>query len=248
MDPKKIPCILNWPTPTSLKELRGFLGLTGYYRRFIKGYGVIAKPLTDLLKKGSPNWLDKAHVAFETLKQAMVTAPVLALPDFNTIFVVESDASSDGIGAVLSQAGRPVAYFSKGLSPRHQVLSVYEKEMLDVLAAVKKWTAYLMGRHFKIKTDHYSLKFLLDQTANTPAQQAWIVKMMGYDYEVIFRKGSSNTVADALSRKPHATFGAISVVTSELLKKIQHSWVTDASLVHLLHKLKQSPDKHPKYS
>ena len=162
--------------------------------------------------------------------------------------MVESDASNEGIGAVLSQGGRPVAYFSKGLSTRHHVLSVYEKEMLAILAAVKRWHAYLMGRRFQIKTDHYSLKFLLDQKANTPAQQAWIVKMMGYDYEVSFRKGSTNTVADALSRKPQGSFYAISTITSDLLQQIKQTWVSDASLIHLIHKLTKSPHKPSKYS
>ena len=140
--------MLDWPTTMNVKELKGFLDLTGYYRRFIKGYDIIAKSLTDLLKKGNIAWSDKAQHSFDTLKQAMCTAPVSALPIFNNIFVVESDASHEGIGAVLSQGGRPIAFFSKGLSPKHQVLSVYEKEMLAILATVKKWHAYLIGRHF----------------------------------------------------------------------------------------------------
>ena len=248
MDSKKVTCMLEWPIPKNIKELRGFLGLTGYYRRFVKGYGVLARPLTDLLKKGNYTWSDPAQQAFTALKQAMVTAPVLAMPNFNTLFVVESDASKEGIGAVLSQGGRPIAYFSKGLSPKHQVLSVYEKEMMAILAAVKKWNAYLMGRHFQIKTDHYSLKFLLDQQATTPAQQTWIIKMMGYDYKVVFRKGVTNTVADALSRKPLIQFCAISVVTGDLLQKIQQSWLSDPALIHLMHKLKTATGRPSKYS
>ena len=137
MDPKKVECMLKWPVPRNLKELRGFLGLTGYYRRFIKGYGVLAKPLIDLLKKGSYIWSEKTQPAFEALKQAMVSAPVLALPDFNTLFVVESDVCHKGIGVVLSQKGRSIAYFSKGIGPKYQMLSVYDKEMLAILAAVK---------------------------------------------------------------------------------------------------------------
>ena len=180
----------------------GFLGLTGYYRHFIKGYDVIAKPLTDLLKKGAFQWTDKTQTTFVHLKEAIMTAPVLTLPNFDLTFVVESDASHESIGAVLSQGNKPIAYFSKGLGPKHQVLSVYEKEMMVVLVIVKKWNAYLTDKHFQIKIDHYSLKFLLDQKANTPAQQAWIIKMIGYDYEVIFRKGSTNVVADALSKLP----------------------------------------------
>ena len=248
MDVNKISNMLDWPIPQNIKELRGFLGLTGYYRKFIKGYGIIAKPLTELLKKGNFAWSDEAQIAFEKLKQAMVTAPVLALPDFSIPFVVESDASGVGIGAVLSQGGRPIAYFSKALSYKHKVLSVYEREMLAILAVVKKWNSYLTGRHFHIRTEHYSLKFLLDQKANTPAQQAWLVKMMGYDFEVSFRKGSSNTVVDALSRKRQGSLYAMSTVTSSLLQQIKHSWIADAFLVHLIHKLSALPTTPSKYA
>ena len=104
------------------------------------------------------------------MKQAIISAHVLALPNFNEPLVVESDASSLGIEPVLTQGGHPIAYFNKALSPRHQTLSIYEKEMLAILVAVKKWNAYLVGRHFHIKTDHYNLKFSLDQKVTTPAQ------------------------------------------------------------------------------
>ena len=103
----------------TIKELRGFFGLTSYYRRFVKGYEIIAQPLTNLLKKEEFQWHDKAQQAFKELKHALVTTPILALPDFNSTFVIESDASSLGIGAVLSQGGRPISYFSKALFPKH---------------------------------------------------------------------------------------------------------------------------------
>ena len=128
----------------------------------------------------------------------MTTTPVLALPNFDALFVVESDASHNGIGAILSQNGKPLAYFSKALGPKHMVLSVYEKKMLAISATVKKWNSYLLGQHFQIKIDHFSLKFLLNQQTTTPTQQAWVVKMMGYDFKLIYRKGSSNVVADTL--------------------------------------------------
>ena len=222
--------------------------MTGYYRKFIKGYGVIAQPLTNLLKKGEFQWSMLAHEAFNSLKKAMSATPVLALPDFNLTFEVESDACSNGIGAVLSQNGKPIAFYSKALAPKHQILSVYEKEMMAILAAVKKWSAYLIGRHFKIRTDHFSLKFLLDQRTNTPAQQAWVIKMMGYDYEVVFRKGAFNVVADALSRLPHGELMALSIITSDLMKRIEHSWLQDPSLVHLIHSLSHNSGKHSKHS
>ncbi|GMI96881.1 hypothetical protein HRI_003357400 [Hibiscus trionum] len=138
MDNTKVECILNWPTPAIVKDLRGFLGLSGYYRRFIKDYGTIAMPLTNLLKKGWWKWLDVEEAAFIKLKRAISSAPVLTLPDFNAEFSIETDASEMGVGVVLVQKGKPLAFFSRGLGVRHQGLSVYEKEMLAVLMAVKK--------------------------------------------------------------------------------------------------------------
>ena len=171
MDVNKVTCMVNWPTLKSVKEVKGFLGLTNYYIRFIRGYGFIAKPFIELLKKGAFQWSTTAQAIFESLKQAMMTAIVLALPNFSKEFIVEFDASHQGIGVVLSQNGRPLAYFNKALFNRHQALSVYEKEMMAILVVVKKWSCYMVGRHFKIKTDHESLKFFLDQKTSTPSQQ-----------------------------------------------------------------------------
>jgi hypothetical protein len=172
-DDSKIEAMKQWPQPSKIKQLRGFLGLTGYYRRFVKSYAIISHPLTQLLKKNSFHWSQTAQVAFETLKQAMIEAPVLKLPNFNEEFVVETDASGGGIGAVLQQGGHPIAYFSKTLSLRHQTLSTYERELLAVIQALDKWRGYLLGNHFKIKTDHFSLKYLLDQRITTLAQMKW---------------------------------------------------------------------------
>jgi len=137
-DPYKIQAIREWPLPIGLKQLRGFLGLTGYYRRFVRGYGSICKPLTQLLKKEAKGWNDTATTAFNQLKMIMTSAPVLALPDFNKIFIVETDASMMGVGAVLMQEGHPIAFISKTLGPKQQVMSVYEREMLAILHAVTK--------------------------------------------------------------------------------------------------------------
>ena len=182
----------------------------------------------------------------------MVTAPVLVLPDFTKGFTVEADASNRGIGAVLSQEGRPIAYFSKALSPRHQALSVYDKEMLAILVSVKKWNAYLLGRHFKIQTDHQSLRFLLDQTTSTPAQQKWVLKMMGYDYQVVYRKGSTNVVADSLSRRPSGgSVGELQVITivqTELFTRIQLTWTSDPQLVQLISQLQQGTKTSTHYT
>lgn len=137
-DPEKLKAIQKWPIPTILKELRGFLGLTGYYRKFIKEYEKQARPLMDILKKQAFGWSSQATQAFGKLKAAIVNPPLLALPYFSKEFVVETDASSTGIGAVLLQEGKPLAYFSKTLSIRQQALSVYDKEMMAIVRVVEK--------------------------------------------------------------------------------------------------------------
>ncbi|KAJ4797633.1 polyprotein [Rhynchospora pubera] len=144
-DPAKIEVMANWPRPRNVKELRGFLGLTGYYRRFVKDYGSISKPLTNQLKKNAFQWNDQAEKVFVSLKTAMSGASVLAMPDFKKPFQIETDASDKGIGAVLMQEKRPLAYISKSLGPKTQGLSTYEKEFLALLTAVQKWRHYLMG-------------------------------------------------------------------------------------------------------
>lgn len=160
-DPSKIVDVKNWPSPTSVKDLRSFLGLARYYRHFVKDFGLIAKPLTDLLMKGVLfTWTSITESAFQLLKQALISAPVLAVPDFSKTFVVETDASDYGIGAVLQQDGHPIAYVSKALGPRTQGLSTYEKESLVILLAVEQWKAYLLPAEFIINTDQRSLTHL----------------------------------------------------------------------------------------
>jgi RNase H-like domain found in reverse transcriptase len=133
----------SWPIPSNLKALRAFLGLTGYYRKFIKNYGSISKPLSDLLKKNTFKWTAEATIAFEKLKQAMSSAPVLALPDFTKPFTLETDASDHGMSVVLLQEKRPIAYLSKALGVKNAQLSTYEKEYLALLTAIQKWRHYL---------------------------------------------------------------------------------------------------------
>ncbi|KAD2393790.1 hypothetical protein E3N88_40767 [Mikania micrantha] len=188
-DAKKIEAVVQWPIPQNLKQLRGFLGLAGYYRRLIQSFGSIAKPLTELLEKDSFLWSEAAQVAFETLKQALSSAPVLALPDFTKPFVVETDASSKGLGAVLIQDHHPIAYISKALSTKQLMLSVYER------------------------THQRSLKHLMDQAVTTPLQHSWLAKMQGYSYEIVYKKGVDNVAADALSRIPDTIFVVVDHLT-----------------------------------
>ncbi|KAD5508745.1 hypothetical protein E3N88_16448 [Mikania micrantha] len=246
-DAKKIEAVVQWPIPQNLKQLRGFLGLAGYYRRFIQSFISIAKPLTNLLKKDSFLWSEAAQVAFETLKQALSFAPVLALPDFTKPFVVETDASSKGLGVVLMQDHHPIAYISKALSTKQLMLSVYEKELLAILMAIKQWHHYLSLNHFVIKTDQRSLKHLMDQTITTPLQQSWLAKMQGYSHEIVYKNGVDNVAADALSRiSGSALFQlTLSSIQPLLLERVQLSCVQDPNLNNIKVSLQQGQqDKH----
>lgn len=160
-DPAKITTLQQWSAPTDDKQLRSFLGLAGYYRKFIKNYGLISRPLTDLLKKNVQFlWTPQTQLCFDTLKEALVTAPVLSLPNFSKEFWVETDASDKGIGAALMQQGHPIAYLSKALSKKSQALSTYEKECLAIILAVDKWKPYLQLQPFTIAADQKSLVHL----------------------------------------------------------------------------------------
>jgi len=167
MDSDKVQAVLSWPVPKTVRAVRGFLGLAGYYRRFINNYGVIATPLTRLLRKEGFHWTPEAEAAFRELQQALTKAPVLQLPDFSLPFIVECDASGSGFGAVLHQGQGAVAFFSKPIAARHAKLAAYERELIGLVLAVRHWRPYLWGREFVVKTDHRSLKFLLDQRLAT---------------------------------------------------------------------------------
>ncbi|KAJ0800601.1 putative nucleotidyltransferase, Ribonuclease H [Helianthus annuus] len=240
-DPSKIAAVQNWPVPTTVKQLRGFLGLTGYYRRFVSSYGSIAKPLTNLLQKDAFRWSMEAQKAFETLKEAMVQAPVLALPDWSQEFVIETDASSKGLGAVLMQGKHPIAFVSKALSPKQCALSVYEKELLAILLAVKHWHQCLILKHFTIRTDQKSLKHLLEQKITTPLQHTWLSKLMGYDYHIVYKRGSENTAADALSRVHSSSLFALAVSSFDLvlLERIKNHWANDVQAKTLIANLEK---------
>ncbi|KAF3658968.1 hypothetical protein FXO38_12900 [Capsicum annuum] len=242
-DPFKIEAMINWPVPKTLKGLRGFLGLTRYYKNFVRSYGMISRPLTNLLKKNAFSWSSDAEAAFQELKTAMSTAPVFALANFSKTFVIETDACTRGIGEVLMQQGRPLAYFSKALALKHLGLSTYEKEFLAVFSAVDRWRHYLQGAHFIIRTDHHSLKFLLKQRVTTTLQQKGLTKLLGLDYEVQYKKGTENRVVDALSRRSEekGKLNAFSTVEPTWMKEISLSYEHDSVALQVLTELITDP-------
>lgn len=205
MDQHKIQAILNWPLLRTARAVRGILGLAGYYRRFIRNFRTIVASLTALLRKECFHCNEAAATAFRDLQQALTAAPVLQLPDFTTDFFVECDASGSGFGAVLHQGGGPVALFSKPIAPRHAKLAAYERELIGLVLTIQHWWPYLWGRRFIVRTDHYSLRFLLDQHLPTVPQHQWASKLLGFDFAVEYKPGSTNFIADALvsSRRAH---------------------------------------------
>lgn len=231
VDQSKIKAMLDWPSLTTITELRGFLGLTGYYRNFFQDYGIIARPLTNLLKKGKFEWTTEAEEAFGKLKTAMTTTPTLALPDFSSPFVIQTDASVDGIGAILAQNGKPIAFMSRSLGVQKRSWSTYAREMLAIVIEIRTWRPYLMGRRFTIQTDKRSLRFLLEQRILTPEQQKWMGKLVGYDYEITYKPGTANAAADALSRRPDSPcLNATSIHRSDLWNDLRAAATTDSFL------------------
>lgn len=188
VDPAKTQAVNNWPIPTNAKGVRGFLGLAGYYRKFIRGFGGIAAPLTRLLTKNGFRWTTEASTAFAQLKMALVSPSVLRLPDFTQHFIVDSDACGVGLGAILIQEDRPVAFYSEALKGSALALSTYDKEMLAIVKAIRRWRPYLLGRPFIVRTDQRSLKYLMEQRITTPTQTRWLPKILGYDYVIQYKK------------------------------------------------------------
>ena len=170
------------------------------------------------------------------LKRVMTSALVLALPDFNKPFIVETDASMIGVGAVLMQERHPITFISKSLGPKQQVMLVYERDMLAILHAVTKWKHYLWGRHFTIHTNHISLKYLLHQKMTTPAQHLWLVKLLGYDCDIEYKQGRENLTADALSRIPSNEVYALTTFTisSNVMAEIRKSYEDDSTIQEII--------------
>jgi hypothetical protein len=198
---EKIKAIMEWPTPKTLTELRGFLGMCTYYRKFVKGFSQLCAPLTDLTKKGAFKWSEEAQFTFDKMKKVMSMCPVLALPNFSQPFTLECDASGEGIGVVLMQNRHPLAYESRKLRGPKLLYNIYDKEMLAIMHTLAKFRKYLAGARFVVKSDHDSLKYLLEQKDLHERQQKWVSRIQAYDFDIEFVKGKNNVVVDALSRR-----------------------------------------------
>jgi hypothetical protein len=204
VDPSKVKDILNWKPPISVHEVRSFLGMAGYYHRFIHDFSKVAKPITELLKNQTKFvWSLECEKAFRILKKSLTTALVLAQPDIEKPFDVYCDASSIGLGCVLMQEGRVIAYASRQLKRHEEHYPTHDLELAVVVHALKVWRHYLLGNTCHIYTDHKSLKYIFTQSELNMRQRRWLELIKDYDLEVHYHPGKANVVADALSRKNH---------------------------------------------
>jgi hypothetical protein len=204
VDPSKVQEVVDWKPPKSVHQICSFLGLAGYYRRFIPDFSRIAKPMTELLKKGVKFvWSEACEKAFHTLRKHITSAPELVQPDNSKLFEVFCDASGTGLGCVLMQEGRVIAYASRALRPHELNYPTHDLELAAIVDALKIWRHYLMGNRCNIFTDHKSLKYIFTQTELNMRQRRWLELIKDYDLEVHYHLGKANVVADTLRRKDH---------------------------------------------
>nr|CAD1817170.1 unnamed protein product [Ananas comosus var. bracteatus] len=198
---EKVQAIREWPIPRNIKEVRSFQGLASFYRRFIKNFSSVVSPITECLKKDNFEWPKSAQRAFEHIKTMMTEAPVLSLPDFEKLFIVECDASHTGIGAVLSQDRKPIEFFSEKLSNAKRRYSTYDMEFYALVRAIQHWEHYLAYRDFVVYSDHQALRYLSSKKKLNARHAKWSSYLDEFNFSLKYKSGESNIVADALSRR-----------------------------------------------
>nr|AAM01169.1 Putative retroelement [Oryza sativa Japonica Group] len=222
VDPSNVESVLSWKQPKTVSEVRSFLGLAGYYRRFIENFSKIARPMTRLLQKEVKyKWTEDCEQSFQELKKRLVTAPVLILPDSRKGFQVYCDASRLGLGCVLMQEGKVVAYASRQLRPHENNYPTHDLELAAVVHALKIWRHYLYGNRTEVYTDHKSLKYIFTQPDLNMRQRRWLELIKDYDMEIHYHPGKANVVADALSRKSYCNMSEGRCLPWELCQEFE---------------------------
>ncbi|CAN6486610.1 unnamed protein product [Victoria cruziana] len=256
VDPMKVKAVHDWSTPRNISEICSFLGLAGYYRKFIQDFSRIASPMTKLLQKGVKfTWSEACEKSFQTLKEKLTNAPILTLPDGREGFAVYSDASGIGYGAVLMQKDKVIAYASRQLKSHEKNYPTHDLELGAVVFALKIWRHYLYGVEFEVFSDHKSLKYLFSQKELNLRQRRWLEYLKDYDFQIKYHPGKDNVVVDALSRKVPAKAGSLLMQTWKLIEDISQ-WhpmqcddekvrcaaiIRDPLLEEILEKQKQNP-------
>ncbi|GBG70149.1 hypothetical protein CBR_g6280 [Chara braunii] len=249
-DDEKVASIRDWPRPQSVTEMRSFLGMTGYYRTFVKNYSIVAAPLTDLTRLDTPwEWTDKCEAAFRHLKHALTHYEVLKLPDPDKPFIVTTDASQYGIGAVLAQQEgpklRPVEYMSKKMPSQKLAKSTYGKKLYAVYKALTHWRHYLLGRFFILRTDHQTLRWMRTQPVLSDALKRWIKVIEQYDFDPQYLKGEYNKVVDALSRRPDFSGALITEfdLTDDVTQSLVEAYRQDQFMSEIIRRLEAKDKK-----
>ncbi|XP_021995301.2 uncharacterized protein LOC110892449 [Helianthus annuus] len=201
VDERKVQAIRDWPVPQSIQQVRSFHGLASFYRRFVKNFSTIVAPMTEVTKSKQFIWTPQADAAFNALKQLLSSTPVLALPCFDEVFEVECDASGVGVGAVLTQLGRPVAFYSEKFNDAKRRYSTYDKEFYAIIRALTHWQHYLISREFILHSDHEALKYIQGQHKLQPRHAKWVEFLQIFNFSIRHKSGKLNKGADALSRK-----------------------------------------------
>jgi hypothetical protein len=219
VDPAKVKEIMEWRVPTTVTEIRSFLGLAGYYQRFIEGFSKIAKPMTSLLEKGREfKWDEKCQESFDQLKERLMSPPVLIMPDLQKGFDIYCDACGQGLGCVLMQDGHVIAYASRQLRKHELNYPTHDLELAAVVHALKIWRHYIMGTKCQVYTDHKSLKYIFTQKDLNLRQRRWLELIKDYDWEIHYHPGKANLVADALSRKEHVHSAVVAQLPNEIVE------------------------------
>jgi hypothetical protein len=237
VDPSKVQEVMDWKPPTLVHQIRSILGLAGYYRRFVPDFSRIAKSMTELLKKGVKfSWNQKCNDAFHTLRDHLTTAPVLAQPDVSKPFDIYCDASGTGLGCVLMQDNRVIAYASRALRVHEQNYPTHDLKLAAVIHALKIWRHHLMGTNCHIYTDHKSLKYIFTQSDLNMRQRRWLELIKDYDLEVHYHPGTANVIADALNRKAHCSCLSVEALNETLcweMRKLNLEIIPQGDLNHL---------------
>jgi hypothetical protein len=241
VDPEKIEAIRGWSMPKNVTEVRSFMGLTGYYRRFIEGFSKIAHPITSLQKKGVKfQWALNCEKSFQHLKQLLTSAPILRIADPNEDFIVCIDACKEGLGGILTQNGFVVCYESRKLKEHEIHYVTHDLELAVIVHALRKWRHYLMGKMFELRTYHNGLKYLFDQPTLNVRQSRWLEFLSEYDFDIKHIKGKENKVVDALSRRVHELHATtINMYQSDLKDKILETAKSNLQYKELVAKLQQ---------
>jgi hypothetical protein len=222
VDPSKIEAVVNWVRLTNVSEVRSFLGLAGYYRRFVEGFSRIATPLTRLTQKNAKfEWTNECERSFQELKQRLVSPQILTIPSSSSGFVIYSDASHKGLGCVLMQHGKVVAYASQQLKSYEQNYPTHDLELAAIVFALKIWRHYLYGERCEIYTDHKSLKYISTQKELNMRQRRWLELIKDYDCSINYHPGKANVVADALSRKSYGFSAALLTTQKHIINDLE---------------------------